>query len=138
MYGQCALECCISLVDLELGFQELARMKILVAFKLFTSYLFAHFLATRPSAFTNVPGKSTICNWNVTVTVNRYHSFVFYRIFRLFEKLEDPFSNFRNFRKAVFQFRISLAVLSKKYLDAYIFGGNRMIKAQHWHTKLNL
>ena len=38
----------------------------------------------------------------------------FYRIFRIFEKLEDPSSNFPNFRKAVFQFRISLAALSKK------------------------
>ena len=51
------MECGISLVDLEQGFQELiACMKILAAFKLFTSYLFAHFLATRPSAFTNLPG----------------------------------------------------------------------------------
>ena len=35
----------------------------------------------------------------------------FYRIFRIFEKLEDPSSNFPNFRKAVFQFRISLAAV---------------------------
>ena len=62
-YGQCAMECCISLVDLELAIKELiARMKILVVFKLFTSYLFAHFLVTRPSAFINVHGKSTIFN----------------------------------------------------------------------------
>ena len=35
----------------------------------------------------------------------------FYRIFRIFQKLEDPSSNFPNFRKAVFQFRISLAAV---------------------------
>ena len=47
----------------------------------------------------------------------------FYRIFRIFKKLEDPSSNFPNFRRAVFQFRISLAALSKKIFRCLYFLG---------------
>ena len=98
--------------------------------RLYFSYHFIQFIshirycmvtADNPIAFWIHPTYNYIIVSQVSLFKNSlllrqsWASFIcFYRIFRIFEKLEDPSSNFPNFRKAIFQFRILLSALSKK------------------------